>query len=281
MKQMAVKVFHRWRRTALVLSLLATGAEAKNLNPTAHEISDSPMCRAGAIRCVDGVIREMKRRVGSLARSCDHDAVFALTYLRTTEVFRDTALTLGYDNVSSVVREDALFADYYFRAYDAYRAGPLDSGQSGAPPAWRIAFDAAKARRMPAQGNAFLGISAHIQRDLPFVLYDLYAQGHPVSYEDHTLVNEFLAQVDVAPEIIARFDPTYPAGGDISLIVAWREAAFQNFERLRDASDAERVVIGAEIDYAAALAAAAIVDSLAYPEGEDSSERDAFCEAHN
>jgi hypothetical protein len=113
------------------------------------------------------------------------------------------------------------------------------------------------------------------------VLYDLYAQGHPVSYEDHTLVNEFLAQVDVAPEIIARFDPTYPAGGDLSVIVAWREAAFRNFERLRDATDAERVVIGAEIDYAAALAAAAIVDGLSYPEGQSSSARDAYCDARN
>lgn len=268
---MDLGMFDRLLRTTLVIASIARGAEAQE-----REISDSPACRAGAIRCVDGVIREMDRREGSLARACDHDAVFALTYLRTTEVFRDTALTLGYDDVSSVVREDALFADYYFRAHDAYQ-----SGEDSVPLAWRIAFDAARARRLPAQGNAFLGISAHIQRDLPFVLYDLYAQGHPVSYEDHTLVNEFLAQVDVAPEIIARFDPSYPPGGDISVIVAWREAAFRNFERLRDASDADRVVIGAEIDAAAALAAEDIADALSYPEGQDSSERDAYCEARN
>jgi len=274
---MKATMLDRLPRAALAIMMIAAGAEAKEREESAdREISDSRACRDGTIRCVDSVIKEMERRFESLADECDHDAVFALTYLRTTEVYRETALTLGYDDVSSVTREDALFADYYFRAYDDYH-----TGERGVPPAWQIAFDAAKARRLPAQGNAFLGISAHIQRDLPFVLYDLYAQGHPVSYEDHTLVNEFLAQVDVAPEIIARFDPTYPPGGDISLIVAWREAAFRNFERLRDANDAERIVIGAEIDYAAAVAAAAILDGLSYPEGQNSSARDAYCRAND
>lgn len=270
---MLVTTLDRLSHAALTLTLLAAGAAAAEPEGSSdREISDSRACRDGDMRCVDSVIREMERRFERLADECDHDAVFALTYLRTTEVYRETALTLGYDDVSSVTREDALFADYYFRAFDDYHAG-----LRGVPPAWQIAFDAAQARRLTAQGNAFLGISAHIQRDLPFVLYELYAQGHPVSYEDHTLVNEFLAQVDVAPEIIARFDPTYPPGGDISVIVAWREAAFRNFERLRDATEVERVVIGAEIDYAAAVAAAAFVNALSYPEGQNSSARDAYC----
>ena len=238
------------------------------------EVSDSRVCREGAIECVSRVIREMTRRFAALARRCDHDAIFALVYLRTTEVYRDTADSTGYDDVASVTREDALFADYYFRAFDAYHGG-----HGSVPPAWQIAFDSAAARTLNAQGNAFLGVSAHIQRDLPFVLYDLFTQGHPVSYEDHTLVNEFLAQVDVAPEIIARFDPTYPPGNDITTIAAWRETAFRNFERLRDATPVERVVIAAEIEYSAALFAQNIVASTAYPPGSSSDERDAFCRA--
>jgi hypothetical protein len=243
------------------------------------DLSQARVCRQGAIECVSRVIREMTRRFDALARRCDHDAIFALVYLRTTEVYRDTADSIGYDDVASVTREDALFADYYFRAFDAYHAGPHHSDESSVPPAWQIAFDSARARALSAQGNAFLGVSAHIQRDLPFVLYDLYTQGHAVSYEDHTLVNEFLAQVDVAPEIIARFDPTYPPGSDISLIAAWRETAFQNFERLRDATPVERIVIAAEIEYSAALFAQNIVASTAYPPGSSSSERDAYCRA--
>ena len=243
------------------------------------DVSEARVCRQGAIECVSRVIREMTRRFDALARRCDHDAIFALVYLRTTEVYRDTVDSIGYDDVASVTREDALFADYYFRAFDAYHSGPERSGHGSVPPAWQIAFDSASARTLSAQGNAFLGVSAHIQRDLPFVLYELYTQGHAVSYEDHTLVNEFLAQVDVAPEIVARFDPTYPLGSDISLIAAWRETAFQNFERLRDATPVERIVIAAEIEYSAALFAQNVVASTAYPPGSSSNERDAYCRA--
>jgi hypothetical protein len=238
------------------------------------DVSGTRVCREGALECVTRVVREMTQRFDVLARRCDHDAIFALVYLRTTEAYRDTAESIGYADVASVTREDALFADYYFRAFDAYHGG-----HGSVPPAWQIAFDSASARALSAQGNAFLGVSAHIQRDLPFVLYELATEGHPVSYEDHTLVNEFLAQVDVAPEIIARFDPTYPPGSDISLIAAWRETAFRNFERLRDATPVERVVIAAEIEYSAALFAQNIVASTAYPPGANSNERDAYCQA--
>jgi hypothetical protein len=258
---------------------LSGGARDARATQGERDVSEARVCKEGAIECVSRVIREMTRRFDALARRCDHDAIFALVYLRTTEVYRDTAETIGYDDVASVTREDALFADYYFRAFDAYHGRPDDSSQRSVPPAWQIAFDSASARTLSAQGNAFLGVSAHIQRDLPFVLYDLYTQGHAVSYEDHTLVNEFLAQVDVAPEIMARFDPTYPPGSDISLIAAWRETAFRNFERLRDATPVERIVIAAEIEYSAALFAQNIVASTAYPPGSSSSERDAYCHA--
>jgi hypothetical protein len=127
-----------------------------------------------------------------------------------------------------------------------------------------------------------LGINAHIQRDLPFTLYDLYVQGHPVSYEDHTLVNSFLAQVDVAPEIRATFDPTYPLGSDISTIIVWRELAWQNFIALRDApNQAARNVVATAIENYAAGAAAFFAQLTAYPLGSNSSARDAFCDAHN
>jgi hypothetical protein len=259
-----------------VLALGSSGSAAGGDAPRGRAVSESAECQAGESECVDQVIHEMRRRFKPLARRCDHDAIFALVYLRTTETYRETAASIGYADVASVTREDSVFADHYFRAYDAYH-----HGRGGVPPAWQIAFDTAAARTLNAQGDAFLGVSAHIQRDLPFVLYQLYTEGHPVSYEDHTLVNDFLAQVDVAPEIIERFDPTYPPGSDISLIEAWRETAFRNFERLRDASAVERVVIAAEIEYAAAVFAQNVVASTAYPAGQSSQERDQYCKDHS
>jgi hypothetical protein len=266
------------RVVAIGASVLALGSSSSAAGGDASRgggVTASAECQAGANECVDQVIHEMRRRFKPLARRCDHDAIFALVYLRTTETYRETAASIGYADVASVTREDSHFADAYFRAFDAYH-----HGHGGVPPAWQIAFDSAAARSLNAQGDAFLGVSAHIQRDLPFVLYQLYTEGHPVSYEDHTLVNDFLAQVDVAPEIIERFDPSYPPGSDISLIEAWRETAFHNFERLRDASAVERVVIAAEIEYSAAVFAQSVVASTAYPPDQDSEERDQYCSDH-
>ena len=48
-------------------------------------------CHTATLRCVDGVIRRMDAAWQPLDRSCDHRAVFALTYLITTRGFRDMA----------------------------------------------------------------------------------------------------------------------------------------------------------------------------------------------
>src|SRR5882724_8242102 len=151
----------------LPLLLGVVWAEDSHAKQPGEGVSESRECGRGDIRCVSQVIREMERRFEPLAESCDHDAIFALVYLRTTEKYRDTAGALGYEDVASVTREDSLFADYYFRAFDAYHRGrPV-------PPAWQIAFDTARTRTQSAAGNALLGISAHIQRDLPLVLVEL------------------------------------------------------------------------------------------------------------
>jgi Family of unknown function (DUF5995) len=246
---------------------------------TSAEVSDKRACQLGQPHCVHFVIKEMERRFRHLARDCDHDAIFSLLYLRTTEKFQETLDTIGYGDPASVVREDAVFADYYFRAYDAYH-----EGHGYVPPAWQIAFAAADQRSVSATGNALLGINAHIQRDLPFTLFDLDQQGHPVSYEDHNLVNQFLAQVDVTAEVVERFDPTFDDSSDPAalqqLIVAWRELAFVNYLRLRNAPTAEaRATVAAEIEGYAAAVAAGIVQQTAYPPGMDSSSRDAHCRA--
>jgi len=52
---------------------------------TEFDPSSENDCTAGRTRCVDAVIREMQRRFDPLAQSCDHDSIFALAYLRTTE----------------------------------------------------------------------------------------------------------------------------------------------------------------------------------------------------
>lgn len=266
--------------TSFVLLLTLPGmALANEYKPTSTKA-----CQLGKPKCVKFVIKEMQRRYKPLAKQCDHDAVFALNYLRTTEIFLQTFDEVGYANSAALIREDALFAEYYFRAYDAYH-----SGNENVPPAWQIAFDAAQSRSVTGSGNLALGINAHIQRDLPFVLYELYLQGHPISYEDSNRVNEALRKLVILPELAEKFDPTIddqdvPGDEDdmqrFQTVVQWREGAYRNFERLRDASNnAQRLQVAAEIETNATSTAQVLRGAFAYPSGTDSSERDAYCQA--
>lgn len=230
-------------------------------------------CQQGAPRCVDLVIREMTRRWRRLDRACDHRAPFALLYLRTTEEFRRSLDYVAYDDPAAVIREDAYFAQLYFNALD---------DPANAPGAWRVAEEAASAGTQTVAGDLILGVNAHIQRDLAFTLYGLYRLGRPVSYEDHTRVNEFLRRVDVTAEIRERYDPTYGTGPDgggtgVELIIAWREVAYRNYERLRDAgTEAERGAVAAEIEaYATAFAQSLQAATLAADGG---AARDSYCE---
>ena len=118
------------------------------------------------MNCVRAVIREMQRRF-ELGRSCDHNAMFALAYLRTTQTYLWAAQQPGFfQDTPWVNHEDAVFAKYYFNAYDNWLAG----NWSQVPQAWLIAFDSAKDRRTTGSGDLLLGMSAHINRDLPFTL---------------------------------------------------------------------------------------------------------------
>ncbi|HEY8460821.1 MAG TPA: DUF5995 family protein [Blastocatellia bacterium] len=247
-----------------------------NSTVASGDVSHKRACRLGQPQCSHFVIQEMKRRYRKLARDCDHNAIFSLVYLRTTEKFRDTLGSIGYSDPSSILRLDAVFADYYFRAYDAYH-----KGKGSVPPTWRMAFDAAAQRNVITAGDALLGINAHINRDLPFALFEVDRQGHPVSREDYVLVNNVLAQVMVEAEIAARFDPTYDDNVDpnaLQQIFFWREQAFNNYLRLRNAPTAEaRAAVAAEIESIGTATAAAIIQATANPPGTDSSARDAYC----
>src|SRR4051794_38651473 len=99
------------------------------------------ICNAGNPQCVDSVAREMEKRLKPLSDSCSHNALFAVLYLDVTYHIGDAVRTDGYFQVPGVIsHEDALFASYYFGAYDNYSQGNL----AAVPNAWKIAFDAAR-----------------------------------------------------------------------------------------------------------------------------------------
>jgi hypothetical protein len=254
--------------------------------------ADDPnnICNAGKPQCVDSVAREMEKRLQPLSDSCSHNALFSLLYLDVTYHIADAVRTTGYFQVPGVIsHEDALFASYYFNAYDAYSKGDVVN----TPGAWQIAFDAAKNESVQGTGDLLLGMNAHINRDLPFVLYrmGLFNSDGTSRKPDHDKVNSvlFSAYYDAAVDGARRFDPSVapsdtPGSGELSIqsVVGWREEAWRNAERLASAStDADRALIAAQIEQAANLEAQAIKAAYAYAPGQSSADRDAYCAAHH
>lgn len=259
--------------------------------PGTYSPSSDDACRSGALSCVDAVIGEMTRRFDAEAASCDHDALFALTYLRTTEEYRRAVTTPGFfADPSFVNHEDAVFAGYYFRAHDAWHAGR----GADVPGAWRVALDAADRGSVSGLGDMLLGINAHINRDLPYVLeaIGLVRPDGTSRKPDHDKVNVFLNRVTAGlyPELARRFDPT---ADDLDLpgrlddmatfqaFPAMREAAWRNAERLAAArTPLGRMLVESSIEAAATTTARAIALATTVLPSQRSA-RNAFCAAHH
>ncbi len=300
----------RFRRTAvaafLCLAALAAPSSALAEEPPFLEVaaylppaagsfdpSSEDDCVSGKPKCVDKVINEMYRRFKPQARSCDHASIFALTYLRTTEEFQRASLTPGFfSDPRFLNHEDAVFARYYFDAADDWKA----NRRSEVPQAWRIAFDTAAEKRVSAAGNVLLGVNAHINRDLPYVLagIGLVKPDGSSRKPDHDKVNQFLNRVadDLYPELARRFDPTVDDGNlpgslddmlTFQAFPAMREAAWRNAEALVNASTpVARAAAEAAIETSAAATANAIVAATSYgPLSGGSAARDAYCAAHH
>ena len=256
----------------LVAALLALGPATA---PAAAGGSD-PICPRGQDACVQRLLTTMERNYERLG--CHHDAAFALLYWRTTEGIRDALRAGRFSDRPLWKRVTTAFGEYYLDALRAWTRG----AQRRAPKAWRIAFRAAQRKRTLTLGDVFLGINAHVNRDLAFVYYRLGVTDH----DDHLQVNAVLARV--APtslaEITAKLDPGLggqaPSDPALQLdIFAWRELAWTNAQRLAAAPDARaRRRIAAGIERHAVEMARRI--RAAFPASRAATlSRDAFCRA--
>ena len=235
------------------------------------------------MRCIDVEIRRLRALQGRWG--CDHRAVFATTYLELTRelrrVLRKRPHFLRYPKYLYV--EDALFANVYFRAIrDARRGRPV-------PEAWRIAFEAAKSKDLNAAQDMLLGINAHVQNDMPFVLaaLGLRTRGGASRKEDHDAINEVLdsSYEKVVRAVRDRFDPqvgltngeSTPADDvlGLELVKGWREMVWRNAERLLNAEDdAERREVADQIQSNAANWARGFA---AIEQNGHRATRDAYC----
>ena len=263
-------------------------------NPANSSATVSPgfdVCPGGEQpACGDRVILEMYERWRPLSQSCDHRAVFALTYLRTTEEYLRTvtAEPTFFDDGPWVGHEDAVFAQFYFNADDAERAGePI-------PESWKIAFDAARSPDVTGTGDLLLGMNAHINRDLAYTLaaVGLVNPAGATRKTDHDRVNFFLNNIadPLQNELGERYDPyftTTDAGpspldeiGVLQTVRGFRQAAWMNAENLVNASnDDQRGQAAAGIESYSTASAESILAGNTIPGYGPT--RDAWCEQHN
>ena len=287
------------RITPVLIAVLAVGASARGSehpanvhweqflpalpSPTEIQPRSVPYCRKPTIRCIDVEVTRLRARQQTWG--CDHRAVFATTYLELTKtlrrVLRERPDFLRYPKYLYV--EDALFANVYFNAIrDARRGKPV-------PEAWRIAFDAAKSKDLNAAQDMLLGINAHVQNDMPFVLaaLGLRTRGGESRKPDHDAINDVLdrSYENVVHAVRDRFDPQVGLTNSdstplddvagLELVKGWRELVWRNAERLLNAEDdAERRQVAEQIRDNAANWARGIA---AVEQNGYRTTRDAYC----
>ena len=277
-------------------SLLPALLDSPNL--TRFDPSSPDACTAGRPLCLQTVINEMTNRSDQLIGGCEHNAAFSLLYLRVTQAIRDhiSADPALFHHADFITHQDNLFAGMYWRAYDRWKAG----NRAGVPGAWLVALDAARSKSMPAIGDLYLGINAHVLADLPVLLYQLgLADENGDSRKpDHDAVNVVLRDVfePAIHELAQRLDPTMSqsdplpwttADGDalFQALAGWREQAWREAEQLAAApDDATRTAVFNTLEDYATTQALALRATLAYPPllaGTQRATRYAYCLAHH
>lgn len=256
-----------------------------------YDPGSSNVCVSGKVQCIDAAVREMERRYAPLAASCSHQALFALTYLRVTQTYAWSARQPGYyADPGWTTHSVAVFAKYYLRAFDAWTA---DNDSAAVPPAWKTAFDAARDGTVSGAGNFFLGLNAHINRDLAYAMAaaGLTTATGASAKPNFDRVDRLLNSVTtpLVAELSARLDPTMddtdlPVSLDAvavgNVMFAWREQAWRNAELL--SSPLTRGLTTAAIETNSIAQAAGYKTTLGYaPPVRTRVERDTWCAAHH
>jgi hypothetical protein len=249
-------------------------------------------CVAGRPSCLQATLAEQSRIADQTASSCSHNAVFARAYVRMTQLYGFTREIPGYyQDVPYFNHVDAVFARYYTSAYYDWESG----NRAAVPQAWLTALDAATNKRVTGTGDLLLGMNAHINRDLPYVMaaVGLVAPDGSSRKADYDAVEAWLydATAPLIAEFAARFDDSMDDTADpfgignaalFQVVSLWRENAWRNAEALVSApTPAARAAVSATIETEANLVAQAILTAQSYvPLIYTTAARDSFCAGH-
>jgi hypothetical protein len=196
---------------------------------------------------IEQVIEEMRRRWLRLHRAGDWRAVFARTYLCTTEKLLEAVRRPDvFTNPTWVEAIDCHFAGRYFTAEDQWE------GEGECPWPWRIAFKSARQKRTMVFQDMLLGMNAHINYDLPYSLdatipQDATPDEIEVYRRDNEQLNRTLVSIVnvIQDEIAEDYDPNLDIfdllmgqgdeQGGSRMIRVWRARSWAHFLLLRQA----------------------------------------------
>ena len=150
------------------------------------------------------------------------------------------------------------FANYYFRALEAYQAVECAS-----PRVWQIAFQVADRSEFKPVQHLLLGVNAHINYDLVFAVVDLIAPEwnrltvveQAARYEDYCLVNDIIRQtIDAVQDDILEKDNPLMSVIDIAMfrvdewlisrfVNNWRDQVWSQAIKLTTSEDEHETVV--------------------------------------
>ena len=197
------------------------------------------------------LVERMQRFVHRWQAETDRRAIFLNCYmLMTGNVL--LAIERGeFQDGEWVNRLLHRFADYYFRALEAYEADP-----SGSPAVWRITHRATATPGTATLQHLFLGVNAHINYDLVLTVadmleaewVDLAGDQRRQRYADHCRVNAVIARtIDVVQDdvverampsmdLVDRFMGPLDEWLTSRLISRWRDEVWRNAVRYVESS---------------------------------------------
>lgn len=139
---------------------------------------------------LDNVLAQIDEVIEWSLQRPSHAGYFAAMYHRMTRGVKDDILAGQFDDAERMVRFDRLFADYYVRAFAAFRAGEPLTGP------WRVAFSQTELSAPLIFQHLVLAMNAHINFDLALAVVDL-AAGAPLEplKPDYDRINAIIARL--------------------------------------------------------------------------------------
>jgi hypothetical protein len=148
------------------------------------------------LRILDGIIADCKAARDPLG-------YFPALYRQVTLKVKQGIAAGFFANGPRMDRFDALFANRYFAAYQAFRAGGTPSKS------WQVAFQSTQSGQLIILQDLLVGINAHINLDLGVAAGENF-QGQALQdfHADFDKINDILAALIPPVEaVISRFSP--------------------------------------------------------------------------